>query len=234
MTIRLRQIALVAKDLDAAVSAICQGFELSVCFNDPGVGSFGLHNALMRLGDDFLEVVSPTAEGSTAGRLLERRGGDGGYMVIVQADSFDELARLRGRLADLGVRIVWQNDYPDIAGTHLHPRDVGGAILSIDATDEPNAWHWGGPGWATAATGSMVSGLAGVTVGATDPAAMCERWAEVLDQKAEGTRIELDGGGFIDFVPAGERGEGVDGVTFRSADGRHRYGDLCGCRLELA
>ena len=231
--IRLRQVALVANDLDQAVSGLCQGFDLSVCFNDPGVGQFGLRNALMRIGDDFLEVVSPTQTGTTAGRLLERRGGDGGYMVIVQAGSFEELAALRACLPELGVRVVWKNDYPHIAGTHLHPRDVGGTILSIDATDELRSWEWGGPTWADAPTGELATGLAGVTVGANDPAAMCARWAEVLDQQAEGARINLDGGGWIQFAPAGPRGEGVDGVTFATNGDRQRYGDICGCRITL-
>ncbi len=40
-----------------------------------------------RLNDTFLEVVSPVTAGTTAGRLLEKRGVDGGYMIILQTDS---------------------------------------------------------------------------------------------------------------------------------------------------
>lgn len=61
---RLRQIALVAQDLE-------------VCFRDPGVADCGLHNALMPIGTSFLEVVSPARTGTPASRLLERRRGDG-------------------------------------------------------------------------------------------------------------------------------------------------------------
>jgi hypothetical protein len=76
--IRLRQVALVAADLDDGVSELCETFALRVCFKDPGVGAFGLHNALMVIGDQFLEVVSPLEDGTTAGRLLDKRSGDGG------------------------------------------------------------------------------------------------------------------------------------------------------------
>jgi hypothetical protein len=80
---RLRQVALVARELDPVVAALERTLGLAVAFRDPGVAEFGLRNALFPVGDQFLEVVSPTQPGTTAGRLLERRGGDGGYMVIV-------------------------------------------------------------------------------------------------------------------------------------------------------
>jgi hypothetical protein len=46
-------------------------------------------------------------------------------MAIFQVQ---DLAAARRRVASLGVRVVWATDLPDIAGTHLHPRDVPGAI----------------------------------------------------------------------------------------------------------
>ena len=45
--------------------------DLEVGFRDPGVELFGLRNAVIPVGDTFLEVVSPIKEGTTAGRLLE-------------------------------------------------------------------------------------------------------------------------------------------------------------------
>ena len=55
--IRLRQVALVARDLDAAVGELCERLGLSVCFRDPGVGAFGLHNALMTIGEGTSDVM---------------------------------------------------------------------------------------------------------------------------------------------------------------------------------
>ena len=37
----------------------------------------------------------------------------------------------------MGVRVVWQLDLPDISGTHLHPADTRGAIVSLDRADPP-------------------------------------------------------------------------------------------------
>ena len=55
---RLRQIALVAQDLDPTVALLCEALGAEVVERDDGVASFGLHNALIQIGDTFLEVVS--------------------------------------------------------------------------------------------------------------------------------------------------------------------------------
>src|SRR2546428_9993292 len=140
----IRQIALVARELEPVVADLTAVLGIEVGFRDPGVAEFGLHSAVMPVGQTFLEVVSPTREGTTADRLLERRGGDGGYIVILQTA---DLRADRTRLAALGVRIVWQLELDDIATVHLHPRDLGGAIVSLDQPVPPESWRWGGPQW---------------------------------------------------------------------------------------
>jgi hypothetical protein len=219
--IRLRQVVMVARELDPVVDAVCRTLDVEVCFRDPGVAEFGLVNALMAVGDQFIEVVSPQQEGTTAGRLLDKRGGDGGYMVIVQCDDLD---RRRARLRELGVRVVWQHDLPDIRGTHLHPRDVGGAIVSIDEATPPDTWRWAGTEWRGHVRTGVVDAVVGVTVGADNPAAMAARWSEALDAPLDGdTSVRLDDA-VIGFVPAGERGEGVDAFDLRATD-RTRAGE---------
>jgi len=213
--LRLRQVVIVAEDLDQVVDALCRALDVEVCFRDPGVAEFGLVNALMAVGDQFIEVVSPKQDGTTAGRLLEKRGGDGGYMVIVQCDDLD---RRRARLPGRGIRVVWRHDLPDIRGTHLHPRDIGGAIVSIDDATPPHSWRWAGTEWRDHVRTGVVDAVVGITVAADDPAAMAARWAEALDAPLEGDdAVRLDDA-VIGFVPAGERGEGVDGFDLRATD----------------
>jgi len=52
----------------------------------------------------------PFQQGTSAGRYIERRKGDGGYMVIIQVD--DAQAE-RKRVTDLGIRAVAQKDLPE-------------------------------------------------------------------------------------------------------------------------
>ena len=173
--IRLRQVVIAARDLDATVATLCTELQLSVCFNDPGVAEFGLHNALLSVGDQFIEVVSPLTDNTAAGRLLDRRYADvTAYMVMFEVDDLD--TRM-AHLADAGVRTVWSGDFPTIRGRHLHPADIGGAIVSIDEPHPPGSWLWGGPTWRAHADNSVVGAIAGYTIATEDAAAVTTVWS---------------------------------------------------------
>ena len=214
--VRLRQAVLVARDLDAVAGTLRAELGLDEPFHDPGVGHFGLRNAVMALGDTFIEVVSPQQDGTAAGRYLERRGGDGGYMVMFQ---LDDLAAARERVRALGMRTVWSLDLDDISDDHLHPRDMGGAIVALDRPEPAGSWRWGGPAWEGAAFAEddtrRGSGVRGATVLACDPPRMARRWANVLGlpvrDDAGDPVIPLDGGGVRFCTTTDEHREGVTG-----------------------
>ena len=65
----------------------------------------------------------------------------------------------RARAGEMGIRTVWEMDLPDISGTHLHPADMSGAIVSIDSSRPYGTWRWGGPEW-TGKTGKRCPGAA--------------------------------------------------------------------------
>lgn len=175
--VRLRQAVIVAAELEPVADALRETLGLGEPFRDPGVSLFGLQNAVFALGDCFLEIVSPTEPGTAAGRYLERQGGDGGYMVMFDLEDLDGA---RSRVADAAMRVVWEIDLPDISGTHLHPTDIGGAIVSIDGSEPYGSWRWGGPDWKGQLTGERPGRLAGVTLAVAEPAAVAARWANVL------------------------------------------------------
>jgi len=211
--IRIRQVAMIAPDLDPVVDELRETFGLQVCFHDPVVGEFGLRNALLLVGDQFIEVLSPTREGTTVQRLLDKRGGAGGYMAIFEVDDFDERV---DRLATNDVRTVWEGEFPDIRSRHLHPRDVGGTLVSIDQPMPQGSWRWGGPDWQGQSDrllrDAVVTAIDGVVVAATDPDAMSGRW----------TQLGLDRD--VRFVSAGTRGDGLDEIELVAAD-RARVGE---------
>ena len=76
--LRLRQICLVASELDAPVEDLKAVFGIETCHHDPAVEKYGLTNALLPVGSNFLEVVAPFRNETAAGRYIDRRGGDGG------------------------------------------------------------------------------------------------------------------------------------------------------------
>lgn len=182
---RLRQVALVAADCAGTAGQLREAFGWPEPFHDPGVGRFGLTNAVFAAGDTFVEVVAPVRPGTAAGRYLETRGGDSGYMAIFQ---MPDLALARRRVAAAGVRVVWSADLADIAGTHLHPKDVPGAIVSLDWADPPESWRWAGPDWTGRAPAHAGGGVSGLTIEVADPARAAARWADVLGLTATDDR----------------------------------------------
>jgi hypothetical protein len=207
---RLRQIALVAKDLAAARADISAVLGLGYAFDDPAIGKYGLRNAVFPVGDTFLEVVSPKEPGTTAGRLLEKRGGDGGYMVILQ---IDDLAQAQARVKSASARIADQRDQDGAAFMHIHPKDIGGAILSLDHMVPKERWEWGGPDWQSHVCTDTSVKVAGAELQARDPAQMAARWAQVLGREAgldTGIwRIRLDEGEIRFTLERDGRGEGL-------------------------
>lgn len=198
--VRLRQAVLVARELEPAYERLREGLGSGDAFRDPGVGLFGLQNVVCALGEDFLEIVSPTQGGTAAGRHLERRG-EGGYMLIFQ---LDDLTGARERAQALGVRTVWSIDLEDISASHLHPADLGGTIVSIDRPRPPESWRWGGPDWIGHAAQGAPGRLAGVTVRVPDPHATSARWAAVLGLESDGTTLRLDRDQHVAFEPGDE------------------------------
>jgi len=184
MSLSIRQIVLAASDLEPTVAQLREILGVDVCYRDPEVGKFGLHNALMSIGHEtlvqFLEVVSPIEEGTTAGRHLARHG-DSGYMLILQTD---DLPRDRTRVEQLGVRIVWEAKHEDVCAMHLHPKDIGAAIVSLDQPVPPESWRWAGPEWRRYTNSTGAQRVMSVTIASRDPNAMAKRWETVLGTDA--------------------------------------------------
>ncbi len=226
MTLRLRQVALVAADRDRVVADLCAVLDLQVGFHDPQIETLRLHNAVIPVGEEFLEVVAPLVAGITADRYLQRRGGDGGYMLIFQTD--DHPPRRR-RVEELGVRIVAEFNAHGYTNMQLHPVDTGGTFLEIDHQEGALAWHPAGPDWRQAIRTELCTGIVGATVQCADPASVAERWSQIVevpvtrvarDDRPSAACLEFDGS-IVRFVePADERGDGLAGVDIavRSPD----------------
>jgi hypothetical protein len=222
---------LVARDLQATMQRLEDELRLRDPFHDDGVGHFGLANAVYAVGDTFLEVVSPQRPDTAAGRELDRRGSDGGYMAMFQVS---DVAAARHRLSALGVRVVWETAHDDIVDLHLHPKDVPGAIVAVDVVDPPGSWRWGGPAWTAAVPAHAAGGLRGLTVAADDADGTAARWAAVVGAEAGGREIALDAGRQrVEFVDARDDRRGIVAVSLTLPDGVPRTVDVAGVRFDV-
>jgi hypothetical protein len=209
---RIRQIALVAEELAPVQAALFDLLGVDDAHIDPKIAKFGLQNIVMTLGDTFLEVVCPTEDGTTAGRLLKRRGGDGGYMVIVQVE---DLSAEKQRLAETDIRIIWEADTGRACAAHLHPKDVPGAIASLDQMTPPEAWYWAGTDW-DQRVARNVGGISAAQVQSDDPAATARQWAlaygRSLDESSKIPTLRFDTSE-VRFVLAEDgRGTGLQAI----------------------
>ncbi|MGI9345830.1 MAG: hypothetical protein ACR2PW_06165 [Gammaproteobacteria bacterium] len=181
---RIRQLVLAARNLPDIQQKLSCVLELGSGYEDD-LSHFGLKNIVLPVGTDFLEIVSPTVEleQCAAGRLIKRAGGDMGYMVIVQVDDFNQASELWEKHR---IRRIWEMDYHKFdahaKAAHLHPKDVGGAILSIDQMTPVDSWMWGGhiDQWRTQGTQAAVSAIAGATLTCADPIQVAQQWQRAL------------------------------------------------------
>jgi hypothetical protein len=218
----LRQVALVARDLDAVVHELDDAFGIEVAFRDPGVATFGLRNALLPVGNQFIEVVSPTRDGTAGGRQLDRLGGDGGYMVICHTDDHPAVHQ---RVHDLGVRTVIDADDHGYRIMQLHPSDTGGSFLEIDfqpgGEDPSGPWMPAGPDWQRARRTDVVSGIIAVEVQSKDPVKAAARWGAIAACDVADRALHLDNA-TVTFVEGSI--DSLVGVTLAASDGS-RAGD---------
>lgn len=226
MTIQLRQICLVAENLAPVVDDLTNILGINSCYVDPGVAKFGLENNLMPIGRNFLEVVAPTQENTAAGRYLQRRGGDGGYMVITQIDTLEEHQRLRQRALDQHVRIAHEHASDEWYLSQLHPRDMQAAFLELEWNREEDfQGYWnpvGGLGWEDKVQQHTTVDFIGVELQGDDPLALAHHWANVTDlsvnTESDAPVIHFNNAA-LHFVYASDgRGPGLGGLHVRVND----------------
>ncbi len=173
---RLRQLVIATGDFEAGAK-LRDLLGLGEPYCDPGVAEFGLENEVFAVGDQFLEVIYPISDAAPARRFVDRTEGGGGYMAIFQTN---DIAAVRRRATENKVRRVWEVDLEDISATHLHPADMGAAIVSVDEPRPADSWRWAGPDWIERRGEGLCAGLAGLELTASDPERLLKRWANIL------------------------------------------------------
>lgn len=245
--LRLKQAVLVARDLETSVAQACDALDVEIAHRDELVRRWGVENAVMPIGTDLLEIISPFREGTAAGRFIERRGGDSGYMVILQVD---DAAAMHRRISGMGMRTVEFDDtsLPNHTFVHFHPADLAGVLLSLETSKPPPGavpeefWPTVGHDWPRHIRRDTVDALAGIELEVRDPGEAAALWARALGREARpapgGWRIPIDNGD-IRFIAVGPgRAPGVRAYDLRVAPpararlvGHSR--EICGCVMNF-
>src|ERR1700686_3203557 len=179
--LRLRQICLVAPQLEPVISDIADIMGLRVCYRDGNVAKYGLENALLPVDTILLEVVAPFREGTAAGRFIDRTGGRGGYMAIFCCDDPDA----RGKHANaIGVRTANVITHAPYYGVQLHPRDCRAAFIEFNHTDGSDdvlgPYPPAGPDWQNFIRKDVTHALIGVEMESPEPEVLAEHWGKII------------------------------------------------------
>jgi hypothetical protein len=218
---RLKQLALATRNLGPTLTLLSDLLNLGRPFRDPQVGVFGLENAVLAIGDSFLELVSPIAEDASARRFLDNQAADeAGYMVIFESE---DVEADRKRIEDLSIRIVWEAKIEGAQTIHLHPKDVGGAIVSFDHMTEPGTWLWAGHDWPNETSTKVASLISGAEISSPDPSASCNLWQAMIGPGCaatdSGQSLILDNGGQLYFAQSKTTNAvGLSGIELELSD----------------
>jgi hypothetical protein len=179
--VRLRQICLVAPQLEPVISDIAAIMGLAVCYRDGNVAKYGLENALLPVDTILLEVVAPFREGTAAGRFIDKTGGRGGYMAIFCCD--DPRAREEHANA-IGVRTANVIRHAPYHGVQLHPRDCRAAFIEFNHTDGSDdrlgPYPPAGPEWQNFIAKDVTQALIGVEMQSAEPQDLALHWGRII------------------------------------------------------
>jgi hypothetical protein len=179
--IRLRQICLVAPQLEPVIADIADIMGLAVCYRDGNVEKYGLVNALLPVDTILLEVVAPFRDRTAAGRFLEKSRGRGGYMAIFCCEDPDARAK---HANSIGVRTANVITHAPYHGVQLHPRDCRAAFIEFNHTDGSDdvlgPYPPAGPDWQKFIRKDVTQAITAVEIQSPDPAALAAHWGRII------------------------------------------------------
>lgn len=218
--VRIRQIALCTDDIWREEQHIVAELGVAAVHRDPP-NVFKMRNSVFAVGDTFLEVLQPESDDAPSARFLTRRGGPGGYMLIMQVD---DLADARARVEALDIRIVHDAEPARVHGVgaaalHLHPGDTGGTLMSFDQMDPTDAWAWAGCSWRSHVHTDVVASIVGAELTSGDPDRLATRFGQLVDRSVAADRsIGLDGGRVSIVGGPADQPDRLSAVEMRTTD----------------
>ena len=126
---RIEHVALAVADLDAAVAHYRDVWGIEVEHRET-VEDQGVEEAMLPLGDSYLQLLGATGPNTTVGKFLERRG-QGLHHIAYEVD---DLVATLARLKDRGVPLI--DEIPRRGGrghmvAFVHPKGNHGLLVEL-------------------------------------------------------------------------------------------------------
>ncbi len=126
---RIDQVAIAVTDLDAAVDFWQQAFGATLERREV-VASDEVEEAMLQVGDSYIQLIAATSEDSVVARFLARSGPGLHHVGFAVSSLSDALEHLK----DLGVRLI--DEQPRAGGgghqiAFIHPKATGGVLVEL-------------------------------------------------------------------------------------------------------
>ncbi len=126
---RIDQVAIAVPDLDAAIDFWQQAFGASLQRREI-VPSDQVEEAMLEVGEGYIQLIAPTSEDSTVARFLARSGPGLHHVGFAVSSVSDALEHLK----ELDVRVI--DEQPRTGGgghqvAFVHPRGTGGVLVEL-------------------------------------------------------------------------------------------------------
>ena len=122
-------VAIAVRDLDAAVAWYSDNFGATVAHRER-VESDGVEEALLKVADSYIQLLTPTTEASPVAKYLERNGEGIHHVGYRVADASAALETLKAN----GARVIDEQPRPGSRGTtvaFVHPKAAAGVLTEL-------------------------------------------------------------------------------------------------------
>lgn len=208
----IRHYVMATSNLET-VSAELQDFlQVPQGFRHDMSEALGFRNEMMKIGDTMLELVQPVKPDHRLHRWLKERGGDGGYMIVLQ--TFDAEA-FRERCAAEKLRLTRDMQFRGQDMIQLDPKRFGTHFETYKYT-LPNGW-WGDPNGRDYGKSRRAAEIVAAEVAVEEPAGIAAQIGRIFLSPVSGQSVE-----FVDktvrFVPPDPPWRGLVGLDFQAID----------------
>jgi methylmalonyl-CoA/ethylmalonyl-CoA epimerase len=126
---KIEHVALAVENLDAAIAHYRDVWGLEVSHREL-VADQGVEEAMLPLGDSFLQLLGPTGPDTTVGKFIDRRG-EGLHHIAYEVD---DLVATLASLKDSGVPLI--DEAPRRGGrghmvAFVHPKGNHGLLVEL-------------------------------------------------------------------------------------------------------
>ena len=126
---RIDQVAFAVEDLDAAIALWQGAFGAKLEYREV-VESDLIEEAMLKVGDGYIQLITPTSDQSTVARFLDRNGPGLHHVGFAVPSVAEALDALRAE----GVRLIDEQPRPGGGGhtvAFVHPKGTGGVLVEL-------------------------------------------------------------------------------------------------------